>query len=65
MVNAEGVDVTAEYRRGAEMALATAQAHGCTLALLKERSPSCGCGAIYDGTFPTPWSPATAWRRSC
>lgn len=51
VVNAEGVDVTAEYRRGAEMALATAQAHGCTLALLKERSPSCGCGAIYDGTF--------------
>ena len=24
---------------------------GCQAALLKERSPSCGCGAIYDGTF--------------
>ena len=24
---------------------------GCTKALLKERSPSCGHGQIYDGTF--------------
>ena len=47
----EGVDVTAEYRSGAEQALEIAQAHGCTLAVLKERSPSCGRGSIYDGTF--------------
>ena len=24
---------------------------GCKLAILKERSPSCGCGWIYDGSF--------------
>lgn len=24
---------------------------GCKAAVLKERSPSCGCGAVYDGTF--------------
>ena len=43
--------VTAEYRAGAEKALELARAHGCTLAVLKERSPSCGRGQIYDGTF--------------
>ena len=46
-----GRDVTAEYRRGAAEALRLAQEHRCTLALLKERSPSCGSGEIYDGTF--------------
>ena len=51
VVTREGVDVTAEYRSGAERALEIARAHGCTLALLKERSPSCGRGQIYDGTF--------------
>lgn len=51
VVTREGVDVTAEYRAGAELALEIAQAHGCTLAMLKERSPSCGRGQIYDGTF--------------
>ena len=24
---------------------------GCDAAVLKERSPSCGVGAVYDGTF--------------
>ena len=51
VVTREGVDVTEEYRSGAERALEIARAHGCTLALLKERSPSCGRGQIYDGTF--------------
>lgn len=51
VVNREGADVTAQYRRGAELALAAAKANGCIGAVLKERSPSCGCGEIYDGTF--------------
>ena len=51
VVTREGGDVTAEYRAGAEKALALARAHGCTCAVLKERSPSCGRGNIYDGTF--------------
>ena len=46
-----GEDVTDAYRRGAEAALSQAREHGCTLALLKERSPSCGSGQIYDGSF--------------
>ena len=51
VVNREGTDVTAQYRRGAELALKTAREQGCELAILKERSPSCGSGEIYDGTF--------------
>lgn len=47
----DGRDVTAQYRRGAEEALRLAQLFGCRYALLKERSPSCGCGKIYDGSF--------------
>lgn len=46
-----GKDVTAEYRRGAELALALTQKYGCRAALLKERSPSCGTGKIYNGNF--------------
>mgnify|MGYP001662842557 CR=1 FL=1 len=33
------------------MCLAAISAAGCKAAVLKERSPSCGCGAVYDGTF--------------
>ncbi|MBE5971483.1 MAG: DUF523 domain-containing protein [Lachnoclostridium sp.] len=51
VVNTEGVDVTEEFERGAELALQMAKEFGCTLAILKERSPSCGCHGIYDGTF--------------
>ena len=51
MVNREGEDVTTAYRAGAEAALAIARANGCTVAVLKARSPSCGCGEVYDGTF--------------
>ena len=47
----DGRDVTQNYHRGAEIALECAEAHGCDTAILKERSPSCGCGKIYDGTF--------------
>lgn len=50
VVTRDGTDVTAQYERGAQEALRLAQLTGCTLALLKEKSPSCGCGHIYDGT---------------
>ena len=46
-----GADVTDAYTRGAQQTLALAQRFGCTAALLKQRSPSCGKGEIYDGTF--------------
>ena len=51
VVTAAGGDVTEQYRRGAEETLMLCKRTGCQAAVLKERSPSCGCGAIYDGTF--------------
>ena len=47
----DGVDVTAEYQRGAEETLRIAKLYDCRYAILKERSPSCGSGEIYDGQF--------------
>jgi len=47
----EGNDVTAEYEQGARIARTLAERFSCRKALLKERSPSCGAGEIYDGTF--------------
>lgn len=47
----DGRDVTAEYTKGAEIALGTAVENGCEVALMKAKSPSCGVGKIYDGTF--------------
>lgn len=47
----DGSDVTAEFIRGAEAVLALAQLAGADEAILKAKSPSCGCGKIYDGTF--------------
>ena len=46
-----GDDWTDNYRRGAEAVLALAKTYGATQALLQNRSPSCGSGWIYDGTF--------------
>ena len=51
VVMRSGRDVTEEYRRGAEAALALCLQNGCKAAVLKEKSPSCGCGQVYDGTF--------------
>lgn len=46
-----GNDVSAEFVAGATQARATAQARGIRVAVLKEGSPSCGSGYIYDGNF--------------
>ena len=46
----DGRDVTEEYVRGAEEIARLARMYGCTHAILKEKSPSCGKGRIYDGT---------------
>ena len=51
VVNRAGENVTEAFRRGAELALERALREGCRLALLKARSPSCGSGRIYDGSF--------------
>ena len=51
VVSNQGRDVTAQYQKGAETALCLARRYGCKAALLKEKSPSCGSGLIYDGSF--------------
>ena len=47
----DGTDVTKEYAKGAKATLAAALENGCKVALMKAKSPSCGVGKIYDGTF--------------
>ena len=49
--NIEGKDVTENFIRGAEETLKTAEIFGCRYAILKEKSPSCGKGLVYDGSF--------------
>ncbi len=51
VITREGTDVTEAFLRGAQEALQLAKQRGCTAAILKARSPSCGCGPIYDGSF--------------
>ena len=51
VVSREGHDVTLEFESGAETALRIARENGCRTAVLKSRSPSCGKGCIYDGSF--------------
>ena len=51
VVNREGKDVTKAYKKGAEETARLFQLLNCDCAILKARSPSCGCGQVYDGSF--------------
>ena len=51
VITKSGGDVSAEFARGAGEAVKLAKLCGCRYAILKEKSPSCGSGKIYDGTF--------------
>ena len=46
-----GADVTAAYQKGAEKTLQICMKTGCRIAILKEKSPSCGPSLVYDGSF--------------
>ncbi len=46
-----GKDSTEEFLKGARLALDIAKKHNIKKAILKSKSPSCGVGKIYDGTF--------------
>lgn len=50
VINKDGFDVTEQFRKGAEETLKIAKMYRCTKAILKQRSPSCGFGQIYDGS---------------
>ncbi len=47
----DGEDVTFQFEKGAKEALKIAKLANCDEAILKSKSPSCGSGKIYDGTF--------------
>ncbi|BBF43241.1 hypothetical protein lbkm_1928 [Lachnospiraceae bacterium KM106-2] len=46
-----GMDVTEAYLKGADEMLKLAKLYDCKVVIMKENSPSCGAGKIYDGTF--------------
>ncbi len=47
----DGTDVTCFFEKGAETVCQIAEQYNAQEAILKERSPSCGCHFVYDGTF--------------
>lgn len=47
----DGTDVTAEYEAGVQVCMAVVEKYSVTRAILKARSPACGCGTIYNGQF--------------
>ena len=51
VISETGEDVTDNYLAGARKAADAARAAGARFAILKARSPSCGCGAIHSGAF--------------
>ncbi len=51
ILNQKGEDCTAQFNEGARISTEIALAAGVKHAILKSKSPSCGCGKIYDGTF--------------
>lgn len=51
VLRTDGVDVTYEYKLGAERVLDIAIKNSCKIAVLKGKSPSCGKGLIYDGSY--------------
>ena len=51
VINKEGTDVTSFFKKGAEETLKFAKKFNVTKAYLKQKSPSCGKGLIYDGSF--------------
>ena len=51
VIDCSGKDVTGYFDKGAIEALKLARLYDCEYAILKERSPSCGYGRVYDGSF--------------
>ena len=51
VITLKGTDVTGNFIKGARSALKLAKKHKIKKAILKSKSPSCGPGVIYDGTF--------------
>jgi uncharacterized protein YbbK (DUF523 family) len=51
VLRSDGVDVTEQFKAGAQAALALARKLGIRRAILKAHSPSCGLGSVHGGQF--------------
>lgn len=51
VITKSGEDVTEQFEKGADIFAQLVQMTGATTCILKARSPSCGVGCTYDGTF--------------
>ena len=51
VMTVERENKTEAFLHGAQQALEIAERHNATYAVLKSKSPSCGCGQVYDGSF--------------
>lgn len=51
VINSDGKDVTRFFQKGAEAAVKVFEENHCAFAVLKAKSPSCGCGMIHNGKF--------------
>ncbi len=51
VMTASGEDVSEAFIKGARATLEICRTCGITKAILQQRSPSCGCGTVYDGSF--------------
>lgn len=51
VISKDGDDFTEYFKKGAEISLKLAEENNIKKAVLKAKSPSCGYGKIYDGTF--------------
>ncbi len=51
VINSRGEDVTEAFLSGSLLCLKEFREKGCTGAVLKSKSPACGLGTVYDGSF--------------
>lgn len=51
VIDRTGIDRTGAFELGAQRTLDLVRSSNCTLAVLKAKSPSCGIGQVYDGSF--------------
>ena len=67
VVDADGRDMTEPFAEGARRCADAACAAGCKFAVMKAKSPSCGSGQVYDGSFSGAlipgWGVASALMR--
>lgn len=51
VISKQGTNCTLQYMKGANEVLTLAKINNIDIAILKSKSPSCGYGEIYDGSF--------------